>query len=92
MGGTSSEFEALLGREVVLDAASLYVFLGKLVAIDHRYAILEDADAHDLRDSSTNREMYVLESRQHGIRANRRRLLVQLDEIVSLSALDDVLD
>lgn len=92
MSEHSAEFLALVGRDVVFDVASPYVYLGKLVAVDHRYAILEDADAHDLRDSSSNREVYVLESKQHGIRANRRRLLVRLDEIISLSALADVVD
>ena len=79
-----------LGREVVLDASSLYVYVGTLVGSDHRYYILENADVHDLRDTTTSRELYVVESRRYGVRANRARVLVRIDEVVSLSALDDV--
>lgn len=81
-----------LGREVVLDVASPYVFLGTLVAVDRGALVLEEADVHDLRDTQTNRERYVIEARQHGIRANRRRVVVRREEIVSLSALDDVVE
>ena len=82
--------QPLIGRPVVLDAASLYVYVGTLAAADHRYLILEEADVHDLRDSNTTRELYVLDCKRHGIGANRKRVLVRRDEIVSLSALDDV--
>jgi hypothetical protein len=83
---------SLIRREVVLDLAGPYVVLGTLAAEDHRYLILEDADVHDLRDSATTRELYVLESRRHGIRANRRRVLVNRGDIVGISALDDVIE
>ena len=46
---------------------------------------------HDLRDTTTTRELYVIDSRRLGIRTNRERVLVRLEEIVSLSALDDVI-
>lgn len=82
--------KTLLGRMVVLDVASPFVYVGKLVGCDHRYLILEDADVHDLRDTSTNRELYVVDARRHGVNRNRRRVLVKIDEVVSLSALDDV--
>lgn len=77
-------------RVVVIDAVSQFVFAGKLIGGDHRYLILADADVHDLRDSKTNRDEYVLALRRHGIRANRARVLVSRDQIVSLSLLDDV--
>ena len=47
---------------------------------------------HDLRDSTTTRELYVLDSKRHGTRSNRTRVLVRREEIVSLSALDDVIE
>lgn len=83
-------FAKLLGQDVVLDVASPYVYLGKLVGYDHRYLILEQADVHDLRDTSTTRELYVVDTRRFGIRVNRERVLVKLDDVVSLSALQDV--
>lgn len=90
MDSTKTHFDALLGREVVLDMASRYVILGKLITYDDRLLVLEDADVHDLRDTSTTREVYVVESKRFGIRTNRARVIVVQSEIVSLSALDDV--
>jgi small nuclear ribonucleoprotein (snRNP)-like protein len=83
--------DQLIGREVVLDVASLYVYLGTLVGRDQHFLILEEADVHDLRDTSTSRELYVLEARRLGIRSNRVRVLVRTDEVVSVSALNDVI-
>ncbi len=84
--------ESLVGREVVLDARSLFVYIGRLVKVDTHFVLLEDADVHDLRDSSTSREVYVLETKRFGIRANRKRVYVRRDEIVSFSLLDDVIE
>jgi small nuclear ribonucleoprotein (snRNP)-like protein len=83
--------ELLVGREVVVDVASPYVFLGKLTGYDHKYLILEEADAHDLRDTNTTRENYVVDSRRLGIRSNRDRVYVRIGDVVSVSALDDVM-
>jgi hypothetical protein len=92
MNDTSAALQGLIGREVVLDLASPFVILGTLHEADHRYLILANADVHDLRDTATTREIYVLKSRRHGISANRQQVLVRRDEVVSLSALDDVLE
>jgi hypothetical protein len=85
-----SGLEGFRGRQIVLDVRSPYVYVGTLAGEDHRYLILEDVDVHDLRDSTTTREMYVLKTRRHGVGANRRRVLVNRDEVVSVSLLDDV--
>ncbi|MEZ6058567.1 MAG: hypothetical protein R3C01_17845 [Planctomycetaceae bacterium] len=44
-----------LEQVVVLDMASPYVYIGRFVASDERYFVLEEADVHDLRDSTTTR-------------------------------------
>lgn len=85
-----SALARLKGRDVVLDLQSTYVVLGTLVGEDHRYLILKEADVHDLRDTTTTRDAYVLHARHHGIQPNRKRVLIRHSEIVSLSALDDV--
>ncbi len=87
----SSALSKLKGREVVLDLQSTYVVLGTLAGEDHRYLILKEADVHDLRDTATTRDAYILQARHHGIQPNRRKVLIRHSEIVSLSALDDVL-
>ena len=55
-------------------------------------AVLEDADVHDLRDSKTTRELYVLDTRLHGVHSNRKRVFVDREQITSISALDDVME
>lgn len=81
-----------VGAKVVVDTASPYVFLGTLHGQENGYLLLENADAHDLRDTHTTREIYVLESKRHGIRRNRKRVAVRVDEIVSVSRLDEVME
>lgn len=82
--------DQLRGSVVVLDLATPYVCVGTLTGSDHRYLILEEADMHDLRDSSTTRELYVLDCKRHGVGANRHRIYVRREQVVSLSRLEDV--
>jgi len=91
MDDTDRTFEKLVGRDVVIDVVSQYVYLGRLTGCDLKYVVLEKADVHDLRDTTTTRELYVIDSKRFGIRANRERVLVRIGEIVSISALDDVI-
>ena len=84
-------FENLVNQKVVIDVSSQYVYLGTLVGHSEFYLRLDDADVHDLRDTATTRELYVLQSHQLGIRANRRQVWVRREQIVSVSALDDVI-
>ena len=82
-----------MGRVVVLDVSSSYVYIGTLRGDDHRYFMLENADVHDLRDTTnTTRELYILEAKRHGFHHNRKHVLVRREEVVSLSALDDVVE
>lgn len=83
-------FGELVGQEVVVDVSSLYVYLGTLVGQDEHYVILDDADVHDLRDTATSRELYVVEARRLGIHPNRKRVWVRIGDVVSLSLLADV--
>lgn len=87
----SSPLEELIGALVVIDVVSPYVYLGKLVEHRADFLLLDDVDVHDLRDVNTTREKYVLDSRVHGIRANRRRVWLSLREVVGISRLDEVL-
>jgi small nuclear ribonucleoprotein (snRNP)-like protein len=91
MDQIDSALDQLIGREVVIDVVSPFVYLGKLIGYDEKYLALERADVHDLRDTATTRELYVIDSKRLGIRANRERVLVRVGEIVSVSALEDVI-
>ena len=81
----------LVGREVVLDVAGPYVYIGRLTGGDEKSLLLEEADVHDLRDTATTREEYVVAARRHGVAPNRRRVYVRAAEVVSVSALEDVI-
>jgi len=83
--------EQLTGEAIVVDLSSLYVIVGTLIGQDQHYLVLENADVHDLRDTTTTREMYVHEIGIHGVAANRKRILVSRTEVVSLSALEDII-
>ncbi len=89
---SSVDWNTYRAQEVVLDLASPYVILGVLTETHGGLMTLTDADVHDLRDSKTTRELYVLAARRHGIRSNRKQVIVRIDEVVSLSRLDDVLE
>ena len=84
--------DELLKQTVVVDVESLYVYVGDLANVNDKTVTLENADVHDLRDSKTTRERYVLDVRRDGVHANRTRVLIQRRQIVSISALRDVVE
>ncbi len=84
--------EEYIGREVVLDARAPIVYIGRLERADAHFFVLADVDVHDLLQGGSTKEKYVLETRKHGIRKNRHRVLVRRDEVVSLSRLEDVVE
>lgn len=84
------QLDALIGREIVLDLRSRYVIAGTLEAATTQHLVLTDADVHDLEDTTTTREVYVVQLRTHGVPANRARVLVRQAEVVALAALADV--
>jgi hypothetical protein len=88
----SHAWQDCVGQIVVLDLVSPFVCVGLLVEVDRDCLLLEDVDLHDLRDTATTREAYVLEVRRHGTTSNRRRIWVSIREVVSLSRLEDVID
>ena len=81
--------EEYLGAKVVVDLTSPYVCLGTLARLDEHCLELKNADLHDLRDTDTTRENYVAESKETGIKRNRKRLLLFRRDIVAVSRLDD---
>jgi len=84
--------ETLIGESVVVDLRSTFVCLGKLQKADDRYLELHDADLHDLRDTGSTRENYIVASCSTGIKRNRKKVLLRLEEMVAISRLQDVVD
>lgn len=79
-----------VGEVVVVDCVSPYVAVGKLHRIESDYLELHDADMHDLRDSTTTRENYLVKTAMHGVPVNRKTLLFRLEQLVGLSRLSDL--
>jgi len=87
--------DRFLGQRVVLDTPGPMIYIGQLEAYDERGYWLTEADVHDRSDGHSTKEKYVSESReleQAGARrANRRRVFVERQAVISISALDDIL-
>ncbi|MFO1000768.1 MAG: hypothetical protein U0936_10535 [Planctomycetaceae bacterium] len=83
--------EEFIGKNVVVDVESPYVYVGRLHELREKTLILRSADVHDLRDSTTTREVYVRDARVHGIQPNRKTVYVRLEKVVSISVLDEVI-
>ena len=87
-----SVMKEFINRNVVIDVEAQFVYVGELTDVHEKTVILADADVHDLRDSQTTRKVYVLDTKVHGIRANRKRVFVARHKVVSISLLDDVVE
>jgi len=85
------DLEQYLKQKIVLDTRSSWIYIGVLEAVTTRSVILSEVDVHDSKATSTSKELYVLESKATGIKANRNLVYVNLDYVVSFSALDDVI-
>ncbi|MBW1803893.1 MAG: hypothetical protein JRJ85_24570 [Deltaproteobacteria bacterium] len=77
---------------IVVDTSSDFIFIGKLKDIDEYFVTLVEADVHDRRESPSMNEKYIMDSKMYGVRCNRRRVHIRLDRVISISALDDVIE
>jgi hypothetical protein len=84
------DLAVLLNQPVVLDTFGPILYLGTLVEVTHSGFWLAEVDVHDCRDGHANKELYVLDARRDGIRANRRRVFVLQSGVASVSRLDDI--
>ena len=86
--------DMFVGRRVVLDTASPLIYIGMLEAHDERGYWLTDADMHDRNEGHSTKEEYVSESREleraDAPRINRRRVFVDRQAVISVSALEDI--
>jgi hypothetical protein len=81
-----------LGQVVVLDTQGPLLYVGVLRQITPSALLLAEADVHDTNDSSASKELYLVETRDLGVRANRGLVLVMRQQIASISLLEDVID
>jgi hypothetical protein len=90
MSSVPEHLEALRGRIVVVDLDGPWIVFGRLEACSPAHLELTEADLHDLREGSSTRDVYALETQRFGVRVNRKRVLLRLDTVIAVSALDDV--
>ena len=84
--------QSLIGQTVVVDVAALFIYLGTLRSANAAFLVLSDADVHDLRDSETTRELYLLSTVRDGVRRNRKEVSLRWEQVLSISKLADVVD
>ena len=85
------EVQALIGKQIVVDTDSSYVYIGVLEAVGSDFLALSNVDVHDTSDSRSTKESYAHETKKLGARSNRNHTLVRMARILSISALDDVI-
>jgi small nuclear ribonucleoprotein (snRNP)-like protein len=79
-------------KNVVVDTNSNFLYIGKLEDVNDHFVILRDADVHDCRQSPSMNEKYIMEAKKFGVRCNRKRVNIRLQEVISMSLLDDVIE
>jgi hypothetical protein len=88
----SDPLAPFLGQIIVLDTQGPLIYIGTLLESRPHFLILTDADVHDTNDSRATKELYVLESRDLGVRVNRSKAIIMRQQIASISLLKDVVD
>lgn len=88
----ADRWTSYLTKPVVLDTRSAYLYIGTLTKVDEAWVELVDVDVHDSSEGHSTKEKYIMEARKFGVKANRRRVLVRREFIVSLSLLEDIIE
>ena len=89
---TAHPLAEFLGQVVVLDTQGPLIYLGTLIETRPEFVVLAEADVHDSNDSRATKDLYLVESRDLGVRMNRKRVLVTSAQIASISLLTDITD
>jgi hypothetical protein len=87
---TTDFLESFRGQPVVCDLAEPFLAIGTLSGFSADHLELTEADLHDQREANSTKEVYALETRQLGIRANRRRVVIPRRQLVAISLLADL--
>jgi small nuclear ribonucleoprotein (snRNP)-like protein len=83
--------EKNVGKRVVLDTRSSWIYIGTLDQVSDTCLVLKDVDVHDSSDSQTSKDRYLYESRETGIKTNRKKVYVNINYLVSFSLFKDVI-
>jgi hypothetical protein len=78
------------GDLVVCELSDLYIAIGRLVDHSTLHLRLEEVDLHDHREANSTKDVYLIETKRYGIRANRARVDIPRGLLVAICRLDDV--
>ena len=81
-----------LNKNVVLDTDSHWLYIGTLKAIEKDCYLVENVDAHDLRETTTSRDNYLIGVKNHGLVINRKEAKVIKEKVIGVSRLEDILE
>lgn len=87
----NEDWGPLVGKIVVIDTDSRYVYLGTLDRVEEHFVVLKDVDAHERGESPSTKEQYIMDTRKYGVKPNRKEVSVRKQMVVSVSKLDDIL-
>jgi hypothetical protein len=85
-------WEEYVGKVVVVDTDSNFLYLGTLERIEDHFIYLSSVDVHDRSETPSTKEKYIMEAKRFGVRANRKATAIRKIKIVSLALLDDVVE
>jgi small nuclear ribonucleoprotein (snRNP)-like protein len=92
--GMSSDAEAwmrsLVGQVVVVDLDESYLVIGTLTAVDQHHLSFKEADLHDHGEANCTKDVYLLETRQLGVRFNRKEVAIPRSRVLAISRLEDI--
>lgn len=84
--------ERFVGQVVVLDTQGPLIYIGTLERATAGTLLLIDADVHDSNDSRASKDLYLAETRDLGVRVNRKTALIMRHQVASVSLLREVVD
>ena len=87
----AGELQGFVGEDVVLDTRGELLYIGRLKEVLSHFLVLADADVHDMVESRSSKELYVMDAAKHGVKRNRASVHVRKSQVISLSLLADVI-
>jgi len=91
MSGTTDAFlVGLIGQLLVVDLDESYLVIGTLRTVDDHHLAFTEADLHDHREANCTKDVYLLETRQLGVRFNRKHVVVPRSRVLAISRLEDI--
>ncbi len=79
-----------LDQVVVVEIGDGFTIFGRLTAITEAHLEFTEADLHAQFEANSSRDIYAMETRDLGIRANRSRLAIPRFRLLAICRLEDI--